>query len=797
MLLPVKWLKDYIKTEKAGRELANGLTLSGSHVESIYSLNKGVKNVVVGKILKIEKHPDADKLVICKVDVGERIVNIVTGAPNVSEGIYVPIALVGAKLPGDVVIEKTDFRGVESEGMLCSLKELGYNDNVISKSTKDGIFIFNEEVDLGADVVDILGLNDEVIELEITPNRPDCLSIIGMAREASATFNIPLEEPKISISHQEDHISDYLKCIEIESENCARYYAKVIKNVKIQESPLWLQTKLMEAGMRPINNIVDITNYVMLEYGEPLHAFDVSTLEGNRIIVRQAKEGETLVTLDNVERKLIESDLLIADENNPVGLAGVMGGLDSEITDKTTAVLFEGANFNPKNIRLTAKRYGLRSEASNRFEKGIDPNLGSIAVDRCCQLVELIGAGTVVGSSIDIYKDVKEEKVVTMRPNRANKLLGINISEDSMLDYLNSLGLISQLKDGLIYTTIPTYRMDLNIEADLIEEIGRLYGFHNIESKPLTGVLTRGLKPYDKVIEEKAKAVLLGLGYNEVMTYSFISPKAYNKINLLKDSKLRDYIKLINPLGEDYSVMRTTLIPNMMELLARNYSRSVERVHAFEIGNSFIPNKNSADNLPKEAKALSIGFYGENDFYYLKESVEILLNRLGIHGSEYIREENNPTFHPGRTAKILLDGYQLGILGEIHMDVCENYEINQRVYVAELDFEKIIELTNFDKKYKTLPKYPSMSRDIALIVDEEVLFGDINNIVLKHGKDLVENIEIFDIYRGNQIPEGKKSIAFSITYRSKERTLIDNQVNEIQDLIISDLENSLDAELRS
>ncbi|MDR7870387.1 MAG: phenylalanine--tRNA ligase subunit beta [Tissierellaceae bacterium] len=797
MLLPVKWLKDYIKTDKTGRELADGLTLSGSHVESIYSLNKGAENVVVGKILTIENHPNADKLVICKIDIGEKVINIVTGAPNVSEGIYVPVALVGAKLPGDVVINKSDFRGVESEGMLCSLKELGYNDNVISKYTKDGIFIFNEEQELGSDVVDILGLNDEVIEFEITPNRPDCLSIIGMAREASATFNIPIEEPKISINHEEDHISNYLESIEIESENCPRYYAKVIKDVKIQESPLWLQTKLMEAGMRPINNIVDITNFVMLEYGEPLHAFDVSTLEGNRIIVRQAKEGETLVTLDNVERKLSESDLVIADTKNPVAIAGVMGGLDSEITDKTTAVLFEGANFNPKSVRLTAKKFGLRSEASNRFEKGIDPNLGSLAVDRACQLVEQIGAGVVVNSSIDIYKDVKKERIVTLRPERANMLLGLNISEEAMLDYLNSLGLKSELKDGLIYATIPTYRLDLNIEADLIEEIGRLYGFHNIESKPLTGVLTRGLKPYNKVLEDKAKAILVGLGYNEVMTYSFISPKAYNKINLPEDSKLREYIRLINPLGEDYSVMRTTLIPTMMELLARNYKRSVESVYAFEIGNTFIPSSNSADNLPSEKKVLSIGFYGKDDFYYLKESIETLLNRLGIFGIEYIREENNPTFHPGRTAKMLLNGSDLGIFGETHMDVCENYEIDERVYIAQLDFEKIVELADFDKKYKTLPKYPSMSRDIALIVDEDVLFGDIKKIVLKHGGDLVDNVEIFDIYRGNQIPEGKKSIAFSILYRSHERTLTDNEVNQIQDLIISDLENNLGGELRS
>lgn len=797
MLLPVRWLKDYVKTDLSGRELADGLTYSGSHVESIYTLNKGIENVVLGRIISIEKHPNADKLLVCQVDVGQESLQIVTGAKNLTEGDIVPVALVGAKLAGGMSIEKTDFRGVESSGMLCSLQELGYSDNVISKEYRDGIFIFNEENPLGSNVVEILGLNDEIIELEITPNRPDCLSIIGMAREASATFNIPLEEPDISIAKEEDHISDYLNGITIESENCSRYYAKVIKDVKIQESPLWMQLKLMEAGMRPINNIVDITNYVMLEYGEPLHAFDVSKLDGKEIIVRQAREGETLVTLDNVERNLVESDLVIADKNKPVGLAGVMGGLDSEITDETTAVLFEGANFNPKCIRMTSKRYGLRSEASNRNEKGIDPNLASKAVDRACQLVELIEAGVVVGSSIDVYKEKKEEKVVTVRPNRVNMLLGLDLSIESMLNYLNSLGIKSELRDDLIHATIPTYRLDLHIEADLIEEIGRLYGFHNIESKPLTGVLTRGQKPYSKVIEDKAKAILIGLGYNEVMTYSFISPRAYDKINLPQDSDLRNYIKLMNPLGEDYSVMRTTLLPTMMELLSRNYNRGIDRMYAFEIGNSFIPTEDSEDNLPDEKKVLSIGFYGEGDFYYLKESLDILLARLGIENLDYIREEDNPTFHPGRTAKILYKGEELGILGEVHMDACENYEIDTRVYSAQIDFEKIVKFCNFEREYKKLPKYPSVVRDLAVIVDEDVLFGNIKNIVLENGKELVEQVEIFDIYKGDQIPQGKKSIAFSIVYRSHEKTLTDDEVNQIQTSIIEDLQNKLDGVLRS
>lgn len=797
MLLPVEWLKDYVDTELTGKELADGLTLSGSHVESIFSLNKGVNNVVVGRIMEIEKHPNADKLVVCKVDIGKEVLDIVTGANNIKEGDLVPVALVGAKLPGGLKIKRSKLRGVESNGMLCSLKELGFSDNVISKEFRDGIFIFSEEYELGTDVVEALGLDNEIIELEITPNRADCLSILGMAREAAATFNVPLREPEIRIENEEGNIFQYLEGIKIESENCNRYYAKVIKNVKIEESPLWMQKKLMEAGMRPINNIVDITNYVMLEYGQPLHAFDVSKLEGSQIIVRQAREGERLVTLDGVERKLDENDLIIADKNNPVGIAGVMGGLDSEITEETTAVLFEGANFNPKSIRLTSKKFGLRSEASSRFEKGIDPNLAKLAVDRCCQLVEMLGAGVVVGSHIDIYDKKREERTITLRPERVNKLLGVELEVDKMLNYLNSLGIKSHLEDGLIYSTIPSYRLDLEIEADLIEEIGRLYGFHNIESKPLAGILTRGEKPYDKVLQEKVIRILLGLGYNEVMTYSFISPKAYDKINLPKDSKLRDYIKLINPLGEDYSVMRTTLVPTMLELLARNYNRGVESVYAFEIGNSFKPSIESKDNLPKEEKVLSIGFYGDDDFYFLKETIEVLLARLGIRDLEYKREENSPTFHPGRTARLLVDGRELGILGEIHPDVCENYDIKARVYIAQLNFDLIVQLANFDIRYRPLPKYPAMVRDIAIIVDEDILFGDIKNIVLEHGKDLVESVEIFDIYKGDQIPAGKKSIAFSITYRSYERTLTDEEINEIQKAVIKDLEEKLDGKLRS
>lgn len=797
MLLPVKWLKEYVKTDKDGRELADGLTLSGSHVESINSLNTGIKNVVVGKILTLEKHSDADKLWITNIDIGREKIVIVTGATNLNVGDYVPVAVVGARLPGGIIIEKTDFRGVDSYGMLCSLNELGYSENVIPKEVKDGIYILDKEYPLGADILDIMGLNSQVIEFEITPNRPDCLSILGMARETAATFNLELQEPKISINNEVDNIEDYIEKIDVRSKNCSRYYARVLKDVKIGPSPLWLQTSLMAAGIRPISNIVDITNYVMLEYGEPLHAFDLDKVNGKSIIVRQADENETIVTLDEVERKLNPEDLVIADKSNALAIAGVMGGFNSEITNNTSLVLLEGANFNEKSIRLTSKKFNLRSEASNRFEKGIDPNLCDLAVDRVCQLAELIGAGRVVKGNIDIYNHKKETKTITVRPERVNMLLGIDIPISQMVQYLNGLGLESKCYEGVIHTLIPTVRLDLNKEVDLIEEIGRLYGFHNITSKPLVGVLTRGVKPTSRTIEDKVKANLIGLGFNEIMTYSFISPKAYDKINIKADSPLRNYIELINPLGLDYSVMRTTLIPTMMELLSRNYNRGVESAYAFEIGNIFIAKSLPVTELPEEKKILSIGFYGDDDFYFLKESINKVLNRLGIKDITYIREEDDESFHPGRTARVIAQGQDIGILGEIHLNVLENYDIEKRVYISHLDFDKITELTNLDIKYKPLPKYPAMARDIALVVKEQVLVGDIEKIILKHGQGIIEKVELFDIYRGDQIEAGLKSIAFSIIYRSYEKTLTEDEVNKTLTNIINDLENTLGAKLRS
>ena len=794
MLLPINWLKDYVDIDNTPREIADELTLSGSHVESIDELNRGIKNVLVGRINKIEPHDNADKLVVCKIDVGNQVLTIVTGAKNIKEGDYVPVALVGAKLANGLEIQVTDFRGIDSYGMLISLEELGFSDSVIAKEFRDGIYIFDKEYELGSDVIKLLSLDDHVIELEITPNRPDCLSLIGMARETAATFNKKLNEPNLIIKDEIDDIYDYTNGIEVKTDKCVRYYSKVLKDVKVDKSPLWLQSYLMKAGMRPVNNIVDITNFVMLEYGEPLHAFDLEGLEGKKIIVRQAEDGELLTTLDGVERKLDRDDIVIADAKQAIGIAGVMGGLDSEITEDTRTILLEGANFNSKNVRLTSKKLGLRTEASTRFEKGIGPNVCKLAVERVCQLVEEIGAGKVVGNSIDVYNEVSSPKEIILRPERANKLLGIDISPNQMLDYLNSLEIESKLEEGVIKSIVPSFRLDLSIEADLIEEVGRLYGFHNIESKPLVGSLTRGIKPYDSILAQKVKNILTGMGLNEVMTYSFISPRAYDKINM----KEENYIKLMNPLGEDYSVMRTSLIPNMLDLLSNNINKGIESVYAYEIANIFLPKQLPVKDLPEERKILSLGLYGDDvDFYMLKDIVESTLSQLGIKGLSYTREENNNIFHSGRAANVLIGDQVLATIGEIHPDIAENYHVDERIYIGSIDFEKVIDLTNLDKKYKELARYPAMTRDIALTIDEDIMVGDIEEVIKNHGRELIEEIELFDIYRGDQIQEGKKSVAFSIVYRSYERTLRDDEVNSIQGLIIEDLESSFDAKLRS
>lgn len=797
MLLPIKWLKSYVDIDISPKELADGLTYSGSHVESIISMDRGIKDVVVGKIIQIEKHKDADKLFVCDVDIKDEVLRVVTGAKNLKKGDYVPLAKVGAVLANGLKIGVTEFRGIESQGMLCSLEELGYEDNVIPKEFRDGIFVFDKEYPLSEDVKNYLQMDDNIIEFEITPNRPDCLSIYGMARETAATFNCNLKDINPKVINEVDDIYDYTNGIELKTPYCKRYYSRVIKDVVIGPSPLWLQTSLMNAGVRPVNNMVDITNFVMLELGQPLHAFDLDNLSGRKIIVRQARDKENLTTLDNVKRILDENDIVIADDNESIGLAGIMGGLDSEITPSTKTVLLEGANFSENHIRLTSKKLALRTEASTRFEKGLDPSLCEKAVERVAELVEEVKCGRVVKGIIDLKQYQEVEHKIDLRVNRVEKLLGVSIPLSNMHKYLNNLGFITSDKDGIIQAIVPSFRNDVKVEADLIEEVGRMYGFHNIESKPLVGALTRGEKSFKKQIEEKVKNILQGVGFNEVMTYSFVSPKAYDKLNLDINAPERSFIKLMNPLGEDFSTMRTTLVSNMLDLVERNQKRGVGSANFYEIGNIFIPKALPVTELPDEKGVLSIGFYGENDFYFMKEALELILKNLGIKDINYKRETNKKTYHPGRSALVFSNNIRLGIIGEVHPDVLLNYNIKQRVYIGDIDFDTLVNLANLDIKYKPLPKFPSMTRDIALVVDEDVMIGELENIIKNHGKDLIESIELFDVYRGDQVAPNKKSVAFSIVYRSFEKTLTDDIINKIQEDIIKDLEEKYKAVLRS
>lgn len=798
MLLPVKWLKEYVKTDISTRELADRLTLSGSHVDGIISLNKNIENVVIGKIIKKEKHPDADKLTVNQVDIGGEIIQIVTAATNVSEGDIVPVALHGSTLADGTKIKKGKLRGVESQGMFCSSEELGIESSVAPKESRDGIWILEQAMPLGADVREVLGFNGEVLDIEITPNRPDCLSIIGMARETAATLKIALEKPEVKMKEEVEAIQNYMDQVVIEdADNCKRYYGRIVKDIKIGPSPYWMQQRLMEAGIRPINNVVDVTNYVMTELGQPLHAFDYDKLTGKKIVIKRAQADEKYTTLDDVERQLNDSMLVIADGQGTIAIAGVMGGQNTEVSAETTTVFLESANFNGRNIRLTAKALGLRTEASAKFEKDLDPDLSGLACDRACQLLEMIGAGKVVQGAIDEYPHKKENRKVELRTERVAKLLGIEIPQEEMLSILNHLELKAELHNDVIVAEIPSFRNDVQIEADLVEEVGRIYGFDGIEPKPFLGQLTKGVKSDEREIEDIIKAELHGFGMNEITTYSFISPKAYDKIRLSENSIKRKVVKILNPLGEDFSVMRTTLMPNMLEVLSRNFKYGVEDAWAYEAGNVFIPTNDELVTLPYEINTFCVGMYGHSDFYTIKAAVNKVLARLGVEGAEYQAESNHPSFHPGRTANVILNNQLLGIVGEVHPEVLKNYGLKTRVYVAEFDIELLAALSTLKRTYKPLPKYPAVSRDIALVVDRNLPVGDLEKVIKANGGILVDSVQLFDVYTGEQIPGDKKSIAYSILYRSADKTLADEDIRPVHEKILEALENQCGATLRA
>ncbi|MDY3958564.1 phenylalanine--tRNA ligase subunit beta [Romboutsia timonensis] len=795
MLVPLKWLRDYVDIDIDTQEFADMMTMTGSKVEKVDFFGKETNGVEVCKILEIEQHPDADRLKVTKVEVANgEILQIVTNATNIKVGDYVPVARIGAVLPGDFKIKKGKLRGVLSEGMFCGAEELTIPSAFVEDHKKDGIYILDHQdsFELGMDVRDVLGINDALIEFEITSNRPDCRSIIGIAREAAVTLGKELKYPEIKVQACDEEMSFE---IDIQTDLCKRYCGRVVKDVKVGPSPYWMQRKLIEAGMRPISNIVDITNYVMLELGQPLHAFDLDDIKYNKMTVKMAEEGEKFTTLDGVERTLTSDMLVIGNQDKTLDLAGIMGGENSEIKDTTTSIFIEGASFAKENIRATSKKLGLRTEASSRFEKGIDINLAEEAVNRACQLIEELGCGTVLNGMLDYYPQKEEVQKVTVNPVRINKLLGVNVPMDQFINILESLEFKCNLVSSeVLELEVPTFRLDITEDADILEEIARIYGYDNIPSASLEGNATAGVKTDKQKFIDNVKSNSIACGLNEILTYSFVSPRGVDKINLPADDEKRNFVKIMNPLGEETSVMRTTLIPNMLDVISTNISHKVEEVSAFECGNTFIPQ----EGLPIETKKYCVGMYGkEVDFFVLKGVIESVLNNVGLKGCEIEPETTNLTFHPGRCAKIVYNNIYIGTFGELHPDVIENYNLGQRVYVAEINIDTVFENLNLTKSYNPLPKYPSTSRDIALIVKDEVFVKQIEDIIKANGEDLVESYKLFDVYKGAQIEEGHKSIAYSITYRSKDKTLTDEDVAKVHEKILSELSEKLNANLRS
>ena len=795
MLVPLKWLRDYVDIDIDTQEFADMMTMTGSKVEKVDFFGKETNGVEVCKILEIEQHPDADRLKVTKVEVANgEILQIVTNATNIKVGDYVPVARIGAVLPGDFKIKKGKLRGVLSEGMFCGAEELTIPSAFVEDHKKDGIYILDHQdsFELGMDVRDVLGINDALIEFEITSNRPDCRSIIGIAREAAVTLGKELKYPEIKVQACDEEMSFE---IDIQTDLCKRYCGRVVKDVKVGPSPYWMQRKLIEAGLRPISNIVDITNYVMLELGQPLHAFDLDDIKYNKMTVKMAEEGEKFTTLDGVERTLTSDMLVIGNQDKTLDLAGIMGGENSEIKDTTTSIFIEGASFAKENIRATSKKLGLRTEASSRFEKGIDINLAEEAVNRACQLIEELGCGTVLNGMLDYYPQKEEVQKVTVNPVRINKLLGVNVPMDQFINILESLEFKCNLVSSeVLELEVPTFRLDITEDADILEEIARIYGYDNIPSASLEGNATAGVKTEKQKFIDNVKSNSIACGLNEILTYSFVSPRGVDKINLPADDEKRNFVKIMNPLGEETSVMRTTLIPNMLDVISTNISHKVEEVSAFECGNTFIPQ----EGLPIETKKYCVGMYGkEVDFFVLKGVIESVLNNVGLKGYEIEPETTNLTFHPGRCAKIVYNNIYIGTFGELHPDVIENYNLGQRVYVAEINIDTVFENLNLTKSYNPLPKYPSTSRDIALIVKDEVFVKQIEDIIKANGEDLVESYKLFDVYKGAQIEEGHKSIAYSITYRSKDKTLTDEDVAKVHEKILSELSEKLNANLRS
>lgn len=797
MNTPLSWIKAYVPDlECTDQEYMDAMTLSGTKCEGFERLDTDLDKIVVGQIEKIEKHPDADKLVICQVNIGTETTQIVTGATNVKEGLKVPVVLDGGrvagghdgkKTPGGIKIKKGKLRGVESNGMMCSIEELGSTTEFYPEAPENGIYIFDDSVEVGADAVEVLGLHDTVFEYEITSNRVDCYSVLGIAREAAATFRKPFVAPEVKAVGTTGDVNDYIKVEVKDAELCPRYCAKVVKNVKIAPSPEWMQRRLSACGIRPINNLVDITNYVMEEFGQPMHAYDLSTIKGNKIVVRRAEDGEKFTTLDGQERTLDRDMLMICDEEKAIGLAGIMGGENSMITDDVQDMLFEAACFDGTNIRLSSKRVGLRTDASGKFEKGLDPNNAEAAINRACQLIEELGAGEVVEGMVDFYPEKKEEHQIKFDPNYVNNLIGFDLTEEEMISYFPALELEYDKETKMI--TVPTFRQDLIGMCDIAEEITRFYGYDKIPTTLPSGEATSGKLSEKLRIDELARSVALYCGFSQGMTYSFESPKVFDKLLLPEDSELRKTVTISNPLGEDFSVMRTTSLNGMLTSLATNYNRRNKDVRLFEMGNIYIPKALPVTDLPDERMQFTLGFYGDGDFFTMKGVVEEFLGQVGIDKDISYDAKAGKTFlHPGRQANVVYNGTVIGYLGEVHPTVCENYNMKTRAYVAVIDMPYIYEMANFDKKYEGIAKFPAVSRDISMVVPKEILVGDIEAVIKQRGGKILESYSLFDIYEGDQIEKGFKSVAYNIVFRAKDRTLEENDIAGAMKKILNGLE---------
>ncbi|MCI6121111.1 phenylalanine--tRNA ligase subunit beta [Dorea sp. YH-dor228] len=794
----LSWIKAYVPDlDVTAQEYTDAMTLSGTKVEGYEVLDADLDKIVIGQIDKIEKHPDADKLIICQVNVGSESVQIVTGAHNVNEGDKVPVVLdggrvagghePGSRVAGGIKIKKGKLRGVESCGMMCSIEELGSNRDMYPEAPEEGIYIFPEDTEVGASAIEALGLNDVVFEYEITSNRVDCFSVVGIAREAAATFGKEFQPPVVTKTGNAEDVNDYIKVTVKDSDLCPRYCARVVKNIKIGPSPKWMQRRLASVGIRPINNLVDITNYVMEEYGQPMHAYDLDTIADREIIVRKAAKGEKFTTLDGQEREMDESVLMICDGQKSIGIAGIMGGENSMITDDVQTMLFEAACFDGTNIRKSSKKIGLRTDASGKFEKGLDPNNAQAAIDRACQLVEELGAGEVVGGMVDVYGKKKEPVRVPFDQDEINSLLGTNISKEEMIGYFKKIDL--EYDEETNEVIAPTFRHDLFRMADLAEEVARFYGYDNIPTTLPKGEATTGKLSFKLRVEEVARDIAEFCGFSQGMTYSFESPKVFDKLMIPADSPLRQTVEIMNPLGEDYSIMRTTSLNGMLTSLATNYNRRNKNVRLYELGNVYIPKALPLTELPEERMQFTLGMYGDGDFFSMKGVVEEFFEKVGLHKKEtYDPNAGKPYLHPGRQANIIYDGKVVGYLGELHPDVADAYGIGTRAYVAVIDMPEIVERASFDRKYTGIARFPAVTRDISMVMPKDILVGQVEEVIEKKGGVYLESYALFDLYEGAQIKEGYKSVAYSIVFRAKDKTLEDSEVSESMDRILKALE---------